>query len=76
MNTYKKELFEIVRERLNCDYVSDLRVEPYRHKAIDVMHEMNLKQFSLVSLEDMAEYVSDKDVKFDDYAEAETFFHS
>lgn len=54
------DLFEMVRRTVGCTYISDLRIYPYRKKAIGVMTKIDLSGYSQKVLEDMAEYLSFK----------------
>lgn len=71
----KKDLFEELKEQCRCDYISDLRTKHVRDRAKSAMQTINLKQYSLKELSDVAEYLYDKSLEFSDYAMARRFFH-
>lgn len=69
-----KDLFEIVAKRLNCTYMSDFKYAPKRQSALKLISEMELGDYPLSSLEDMADYLLDEKVHFIDTDEAHRYF--
>lgn len=70
----QRELLEELRARLLCDYISDMRLEPYKSAAKQMLAEMDLSVHPLRMLSDAAEYLYGVNLKFDDYSQAQAFF--
>lgn len=52
-----RDLFEDLKERVWCDYISDLKCEPWLDMARRVITQMNLSIYPLFALNDAAEYL-------------------
>lgn len=50
------DLFELLKYIFDCEYISDLKIEPYNTKAKLVLSLINLKNFSLNQIKDIFEY--------------------
>lgn len=58
--TKTTDLFEVLKNLCGCEYISDLRYEPYISKARLRMQTLCTDSFSLFQLSDMAEYLYEK----------------
>lgn len=70
----QRDLFEDLRAQLLCNYISDMRNEPYKSAAKDTLTRMPLAEYPLRALSDAAEYFYGVNLKFDDYSQATAFF--
>ncbi len=69
-----KDLFEEVRNILGLEYISDIRFEPNVKRAIATLKQIDLKEYPLSVLSDMANYIKGYDKPFDNYQSAVAFF--
>lgn len=69
-----KDLFEEVSYCLNCTYISDLAVEPYKTFAKKIMSNYDVCECSLYELSDMAQYLYGVRVSFENIEDAEKYF--
>ena len=53
----KLDLFEFLKYVLDCDYISDLRTEPYNNRARLILCKLDLTSYSQRSIEDIIEYI-------------------
>ena len=51
------DLLELIRQKLNCTYISDLRNEPNNSFARQLLKKLNLKKYSLRVLNDTCSYL-------------------
>lgn len=51
------DLLEILRCRLNCTYISDLRIEPYNSCARTLLEEIDLGGYPYRDIIDVLKYV-------------------
>lgn len=56
-NNNELDLFELLKYILDCEYISDLKIEPYNTKAKLILSFINLKKFSLNQIKDIFEYI-------------------
>jgi len=56
----KTDVFETLKNTLGCEYISDLKFEPFRTKAMRALKSMELNALSLSELEDIAQYLYGK----------------
>lgn len=70
------DLFERVKKSLGCDYISDIKCQPYIHRAKVLMRRINLEEYSLHDLNDMAMYLYGKNEKFQSIVQAKEFFQN
>ena len=68
------DLFEELKSRIGCQYISDLRFGTYNELAKSIMRKINVDDYSLSELNDMAEYLYQKTVNFETFEEATKFF--
>lgn len=45
MKVHKKDLLEWLRREVGCNYISDLRYEPYNRPAIQKMNTLHREEF-------------------------------
>lgn len=50
------DVFEKLKNALRCNYISDLRYEPYCTEAKKMLRVMEIEKCSVVELNDIAEY--------------------
>lgn len=74
MAVEKRDIFEELKKLVQCEYISDLRVEPYVMVAKRIMAELDLSYDTLETIENMAEYLFDQPPCFSDHEQAEAFF--
>lgn len=74
MAVEKRDIFEDLKKLVQCEYISDLRLEPYLMAAKRIMVGLDLLCYPLETLENMAEYLFDQHPCFADYEQAEVFF--
>lgn len=58
------DIFEKITEILGLEYMSDMKFEPNRSRAILLISEMDLSQYSMASLSDLFQYIFGEDKKF------------
>ena len=58
MKSYK--LLELLQFTLGCDYLSDLKTEPYNKKAKIIFENLDLTKFSLSNVKDAILYLYSK----------------
>ena len=68
------DLFETLRERLGCEYISDLASTPYCACAKRLLATLPLEEYPCGMLMDMAEYLYGIRQNFADAEEAYAFF--
>lgn len=56
----KTDIFETLKNILGCEYISDMKFEPYRTKAKEALKSMDLSILSLSDLKDIAQYLYEK----------------
>ncbi len=70
----KKDLFEVLRSVLECEYISDLRFGETSMKARKLLGSMSLEEYTLQDLSVVAEYISGEHTDFKSYRQAKAFF--
>ena len=68
------DLFEELKSRIGCQYISDLRFGTDNELAKSIMRRIDVADYSLSELNDMAEYLYQKPVNFETLEEAAKFF--
>jgi hypothetical protein len=68
------DLFEELKSRIGCQYISDLRFGTDNELAKSIMRKIDVADYSLSELNDMAEYLYQKTVNFETFEEATKFF--
>lgn len=51
------DLFEDVRREVGCDFISDLKNEPYRTIAIKIASQLDAHKYSMREWEDFTQYI-------------------
>lgn len=70
------DLFEILAYELGCDYISDMKYEPYNSMARGLMVSQAVEQYSLPVLNDIAEYLYGGNHRFASTVQAQEFFQA
>ncbi len=68
------DLFELLREKLGCEYISDLRQPRYLAESRRMVARLSLDEYSLFALSDVAEYLYGEKISFDSVEQAKIFF--
>ena len=68
------DVFEELKSRIGCQYISDLRFGTDNELAKSIMRKIDVADYSLSELNDMAEYLYQKTVNFETFEEATKFF--
>ena len=55
----QKDLFDLLKQQVGCDYISDLRFEPYKSIAKNKLKCFEFDSCSLNELNDLAHYLFD-----------------
>ena len=71
-----KDLFDWLKEGVGCEYISDLRFDPYISQAKAILKDIDYLQFSLRDLSDCSEYLYLDKFTFKNYDEAIHFFNN
>ena len=51
------DLFEDLRKAVNCEYISDMKFDPFKEKAKHEVVKLDFDLYSTESQEDMADYL-------------------
>lgn len=70
------DLFEILADEVGCDYISDMKYEPYNTMAKSLMANRTIEQYSLSILNDIAEYLYRGNYHFISIEQAHEFFQA
>lgn len=70
----KQELLEMLRDRLGCLYLSDLRTGKMPRLAGEILRQIRPEDYTLAELSDAAFYLYGKKEAFSAYKEAKLFF--
>lgn len=65
------DIYEVLKKKIGCEYISDLRYEPYNTKAKEWMKDLDIERLSVSELNDIAEYLYGKEL--DSQEEAVSF---
>lgn len=76
MNNQLGDPFNELRGITGCDYISDLRFQPYNHIARLYFSQFNLNKYTLKELNDIAQYIFFKEENFKKIDEAKDYFKS
>ena len=68
------DLFEELKSRIGCQYISDLRFGTDNELAKSIMRKIDVADYSLSELNDMAEYLYQNTVYFETLEEAAKVF--
>ena len=69
-----RDLFEELKRVVRCEYISDLRYSPWLRQARRAIAKMELREFSLFSINDAAEYLYGEKPAFVSSADAQEYF--
>lgn len=71
----ENDLFEVVAFAIGCEYISDMKFEPYNDIAKkEVARHYCTERFPLKTLNELYEYLYGKARQFDSYDEAKNAF--
>lgn len=74
-NGKEKDLFNTLADSVGCDYVSDLRYEPFNSSAKHLIaRDFTFENYRLDELNDLFEYLYDKKAEFSTVREAKAAF--
>ena len=68
------DLFDLIHSKVGCLMLSDIKFEPYRSCACEKLKTINLADYPLSQLQDIAQYLFDEKVIFSDYSEVNEYF--
>ncbi len=68
------DMFEYLRKMLGCEYISDLRYEPYKTRAQRLLATVPLEGYPLEVLSDLAEYLYGSKNRFETIPQAIAFY--
>lgn len=74
MDNKRRDLFEELRDRVKCMYISDLQYMPWKKAAQSEMEGMDLQPYSTLALSDAAQYLYGEKMTFDSIDEAGKYF--
>ena len=69
-----RDIFEELKKLIRCVYISDMRFSPWQELAREAIARMDLKEYTLFSLNDVAEYLYGENVSFIDQETAKEYF--
>lgn len=69
-----RDLFEELKRIVRCEYISDLRYDPWTKKARKAIADMDLRGYSLFTLGDAAEYLYSEKMTFVSCDAAQEYF--
>ena len=72
----EKDLFEMIKNAVGCEYISDLRFGMNNRKAQVFLRNADIENYSLSVLSDAAQYIFSTNIKFSSKGEATGFFRS
>lgn len=53
----EKDLLEVLRKKVGCAYISDLRTKEYNEKGIKAFEKINLKDYEQSMVDDARRYL-------------------
>ena len=68
------DIFEYLRKMMECQYISDLRYEPYKTRAQKLLITVPLDECPLEALSDLAEYLYGRESGFQSIPQAIAFY--
>ena len=68
------DIFERLKNALECQYISDLKKEPTKTIVKRVMMHISLDGYDIEMLSDLAEYLYDEKIEFETLEQARDFF--
>jgi len=68
------DIFEVLKNTLDCQYISDLKKEPNKTIAKKILMSFSLDGYNIDMLSDLAEYLYDDKVEFRTAEQANCFF--
>ena len=70
------DIFEELRKKLGCMYISDMRYAPYRRQALGTVSLLDLGKYPVEQLSDLSEYLTDKKIHFETTKQAVEYFRN
>lgn len=70
----KEDIFEDLKTKVGCEYISDLKTEFFRERAKALVAALELEAYPLHTLSDMAGYLYDVEIVFSSAGQARSFF--
>lgn len=70
------DIFEDLKDRVCCEFISDMNYSPYRENAKRIMRMIDIQPYPLNDLSDLAAYLYSYEEKFEDYEQAFAFFRN
>ena len=68
------DLFDSVYRDVGCAVLSDIKFEPHRTYACDIVSKMKLTDYPLSQFQELGQYLFDEKVIFTDYSEVNEYF--
>lgn len=68
------DLFDSVYRDVGCDVLSDIKFEPHRTYACDIVFKMKLTDYPLSQFQELAGYLFEERAEFSDYSEVKDYF--
>lgn len=68
------DLFEVIRNKIECEYISDIRIGKNRNNAIKTANQINPEDFGLNQWSVLANYLCKKHTSFRDYGQVKEYF--
>lgn len=62
--TKQKDLFETLWQNAGCEYMSDLKTEPYRSMIPQLLSKLSIEDYPLSAFEDLSAYLDGEKQEF------------
>jgi len=72
--TKQKDLFETLWQNAGCEYMSDLKAEPYRSQIPMLLAALNIEDYPLSAFEDLSAYLDGEKQGFTSYEQVRINF--
>ena len=72
--TKQKDLFETLWQNAGCEYMSDLKAEPYRSQIPMLLAALNIEDYPLSAFEDLSDYLGSRRQTFTAYEQVKIYF--
>lgn len=69
-----KNIFDDLHMHIGCEYLSDIRCSSHIRRAKKMLRRYNLERYPLSQLNDIARYLFDIEVNFENHKQAKLFF--
>ncbi len=70
-----RDVFEDLQSKIGCDYITDMKYSPYYEAAKRYVTWLDLREYPLRQLSDLAEYLYATKEQFETYEQAIAFFN-